>query len=55
MTFNNWSKGEPNNASEDDVCIELNYDEDFKWNDAMCTNHRYFACEEVIDIVVHEM
>lgn len=41
--FAKWRKGEPNNAFENEHCIELL--SDGQWNDNNCDKKRKFICE----------
>ena len=44
VSYTNWSKNQPDNARNNENCIELRQ-RDGKWNDVRCTKTRRFVCE----------
>uniref|UniRef100_A0A1I8PPX6 C-type lectin domain-containing protein n=1 Tax=Stomoxys calcitrans TaxID=35570 RepID=A0A1I8PPX6_STOCA len=46
IDFNNWDKGEPNNALYSEHCVHIDSSSDFRWNDHHCENKYGYVCEE---------
>ena len=44
--FSDWSRGQPDNGSGTEDCMELNPAFDFLWNDDQCYNLHKFICEK---------
>ncbi|XP_055998822.1 CD209 antigen-like protein B [Ostrea edulis] len=45
IKYTNWNKGEPNNASKKEHCVE--WVGNGKWNDNSCGKKNFFVCEHV--------
>ncbi|XP_072020262.1 macrophage mannose receptor 1-like [Amphiura filiformis] len=47
VDFTNWNNGEPNDADEDEDCVEMIYREDDvgEWNDLACATINGFVCQ----------
>ena len=43
VTVNDWSANQPNNNGEE--CVVMKSDEDFKWNDVLCTAASAYVCK----------
>ncbi|KAJ8036026.1 Galactose-specific lectin nattectin [Holothuria leucospilota] len=43
--YSNWKDGEPNNAYDDEDCVEINRGGLGKWNDCKCKRTLRFVCE----------
>ncbi|KAK3084198.1 hypothetical protein FSP39_009894, partial [Pinctada imbricata] len=46
MTFTNWKFGEPNNLNNNENCLFLDGNSDYRWNDAPCDVRLNFICEQ---------
>ncbi|KAI4887035.1 hypothetical protein NFI96_005192 [Prochilodus magdalenae] len=45
-SYRYWNTGEPNGA--DELCVELWYEPEYRWNDAVCGLVKPFICYEVL-------
>ncbi|MEM9489538.1 MAG: C-type lectin domain-containing protein [Myxococcota bacterium] len=45
MTYQPWSRGEPNNTNGNEDCAEMLVEHKGIWNDGVCTTVRDYACE----------
>jgi len=43
--FTDWKRGEPNNDSGEELCVEMNWNDNYKWNDEGCNEAMNFFCE----------
>lgn len=46
LTYTDWASGEPNNALNNEDCLQLRKSLDYKWNDNLCTHIRSYICEK---------
>ena len=47
MLYTNWlAGGQPNNWGGNEGCIEMNYKQVEKWNDATCAREKNYICEK---------
>ena len=47
VSFQNWARGEPNNANGGEDCVEMG--RVASWNDGTCQDEKAFICEKVKD------
>ena len=47
FSYSNWGKGEPNNAGNNEDCMEIHSptSEAKQWNDDLCTKEAKFVCK----------
>ncbi|XP_069141883.1 perlucin-like [Argopecten irradians] len=48
MSVTNWGPGEPNDAGEDEDCVEIVHSG--LWNDDVCDNPKGFICEMDVEV-----
>ncbi|XP_006820030.1 macrophage mannose receptor 1-like, partial [Saccoglossus kowalevskii] len=44
LVYQNWAEGQPDNAGNDD-CVKLDWEWDFAWSDARCSETYNYICE----------
>ncbi|MFT5584635.1 MAG: hypothetical protein ACI9VR_002220 [Cognaticolwellia sp.] len=44
VSYTNWASGEPNNAGNDEDCMEVGYYATGRWNDNRCSSQHPFMC-----------
>lgn len=49
LTYTDWPAGEPSHtyAGDNENCVLLSRQYDYRWNDFSCNYPQYYACEEV--------
>ncbi|XP_046558299.1 echinoidin-like [Haliotis rubra] len=54
VTFTAWGPSQPDNAANEENCLELYIENSYKWNDNSCSVRQYFICEqpEPSDVII---
>lgn len=47
LNYTNWSPGQPDNAGNNEDCVEIRGLFNYKWNDHVCSLKKYFICESI--------
>jgi hypothetical protein len=45
MDYDDWHRGEPNDAGHGQHCLSVSHKNDFKWSDDSCAQAHYYVCE----------
>lgn len=47
-TFTSWAPNEPQSASSDGHCVQLNDDDFFRWEEDHCSDKAHMACQAIL-------